>query len=274
MTKFNPIMAIKGLQASAKKHSPEILTSIGVAGMITTTVLAVKSTPKALILIEEEKRRQNHEILKEAKENGQDMCEHIDKLHPLEVVKVTWRCYIPAVVTGTMSILCLVGASSVSARRNAALATAYTLSESAMKEYRDKVIETIGEKKEKVVKEAIAKDKIEKDPVTNNEVIITDKGNTLCYDVISGRYFKSDINTIEKAVNDINRRLLLDSYISLNDFYYSIGLDETKIGDDIGWNVDQSLIRLEFRSQLATDGTPCVVLDYITMPKYDFDKWL
>ena len=30
------------------KHSPEILTGIGVAGMITSTILAVKATPKAL----------------------------------------------------------------------------------------------------------------------------------------------------------------------------------------------------------------------------------
>ncbi len=273
MSKINPKAMVKSLEMWGKKRSPEILTGIGIAGMVTTTVMAVTATPKALVLIEEEKRRQNQELLKDAKKNGDELCNRIEKLHPIEVVKATWKCYIPAAVTGTMSIMCLVGASSVSARRNAALATAYTLSESAMKEYRTKVVETVGEKKEQVVKDAIAKDKVEQNPVKTNEVIITDKGNTLCYEVISGRYFKSDIDRIKKAVNEINRRLLLDSYISLNEFYYAIGLDETKIGDDLGWNISQSLINLSFSSQLASDGTPCVVLDYDTMPQYNFDKW-
>lgn len=273
MSKINPKAMVKSVEMWGKKRSPEILTGIGIAGMITTTVMAVKATPKALVLIEEEKRRQNQKLLKDAKKNGDECCDRIEKLHPVEAIKATWKCYIPAAVTGAMSVMCLVGASSVSARRNAALATAYTLSESAMKEYRTKVIETVGEKKEQVVKDAIAKDKVEQNPVTTNEVIITDKGNTLCYEVISGRYFKSDIDRIKKAVNEINRRLLLDSYISLNEFYYAIGLDETKIGDDLGWNISQSLIELSFSSQLASDGTPCVVLDYDTMPQYNFDKW-
>lgn len=274
MPNFNLTTVVKSFETGIKKHSPEILTGIGVAGMVTSTVLAVKSTPKALILIEEEKRRQNHELLEAAKENGETEVEHIEKLRPLDVIKTTWKCYIPAAVTGTMSILCLVGASSVSARRNAALATAYTLSETAMKDYREKVIETIGEKKEKTVKDAIAKDKIDNNPVTTNEVIITNKGDTLCYDALSGRYFKSDIDKINKAINEANRQLLLDSYISLNELYDWIELDHTKIGDYIGWNIDQGMIETMFSSHLAADGTPCVVLDFDKMPQYDFNKWL
>lgn len=274
MSKFNLSTAFKSLETGAKKHSPEILTGIGIAGMVTSTVLAVKATPKALILVEEEKRRQNHALLEEAKESGADMCNHVDKLKPLEVVKTTWKCYVPAAVTGTMSVLCLIGASSVSARRNAALATAYTLSETALKDYKEKVIETIGEKKETEVREAIAKDKIEKNPVTNHEVIITSNGDTLCYEAISGRYFKSDIDKIKKAINEANHQLLNDSYISLNEAYDWIGLDHTKIGYDLGWNIEQGMIEVNFDSMLATDGTPCVVLDYDKMPQYNFDKWL
>ena len=47
-----------------------------------------------------------------------------------------------------------------------------------------------GEKKHETVKDAITRDKIEKNPVVTREIIITEKGNTLCYDAISGRYFK------------------------------------------------------------------------------------
>ncbi|MDE8707678.1 DUF6353 family protein, partial [[Ruminococcus] torques] len=92
-------------------------------------------------------------------------------------------------------------------RRNAALATAYTLSESALNDYQEKVIEMFGEKKNEAVKDAIAKDKVEKNPVVTREVIITEKGNTLCYDAVSGRYFKGDIEKFKKAECELNRQM-------------------------------------------------------------------
>lgn len=255
MNKPNLTQIAKSIRASIGRHSPEILTGLGIAGMISTTIMAVKATPKALILIE----------------NRKDEME-VDKLPPLELVKTAWRCYIPAAVTSSLSVICLFGASSVNVRRNTALATAYSLSESALKGYQEKAIETIGEKKEQAIRDAIAKDKIEKNPINSQEVIITDKGNTLCYDAISGRYFKSDIERIKRAVNDINKNLLDDMYVSLNDFYYEIGLDNTKMGDSLGWNVEKGLIELNFSSQLASDGTPCLVIDYQLAPYYDYYK--
>lgn len=245
------------LKTAIKKHSPEILTGIGIAGMITTTVMAVRATPKALILIEERKEEIGAE-----------------KLEAMDMVKTTWACYIPAAITGTLSVACLIGASSVNARRNAALATAYTLSESALKDYQGKVIEMFGEKKNEAVKDSVAKDKVEKNPVVTREVIITEKGNTLCYDAISGRYFKSDIEKIKKAECELNRQMLDDMYVSLNDFYYEIGLDSVKLGDELGWNVDSGYIDLSFSSQLASDGTPCLVIDYSVAPRYDYRNLL
>jgi len=250
MSKLNLATITKGVRTIVNKRSPEILTGIGIAGMITTTVMAVRATPKALALIEDKKTENNTE-----------------KLTPIETIKATWTCYIPAAITGCLSILCLVGASSVNARRNAALATAYTLSESALKEYQEKVIETIGKKKERAIRDAIAKDRIEQDPVTSKEVIITEKGNTLCYDSISGRYFKSDIDKLKKAENELNRRMRDEMYISLNEFYYEIGLNPTSIGDDLGWHIDHGYIELSFSSQLADEGTPCLVIDYRVAPR-------
>lgn len=270
MKKPNLSRIVKNIQFGLKKHSPEILTGFGIAGMITTTVLAVRATPKALILIEEEKRRQNNELLEEAKKSGNENCARINKLKPMELVRVTWMCYIPSAVTGALSVACLIGASSVNIRRNAALATAYSLSESALKEYQEKVIETIGEKKEQEIRDSIAKDKLRKDPVTNKEVIITGRGETLCYDTITSRYFKCDIEKLRKVENELNKRLLSEMYISLNEFYYEIGLRATNMGDDLGWNIGDGFINLEFSSQLAEDETPCLVIGYRIAPRYDF----
>lgn len=254
MSKLNISQIAKGLWTTAAKHTPEILTGIGVAGVITTVVIAVGATPKAVRIVERERLESGEQVSKK------------------DVVRLTWKCYIPTLITGSLSIACLIGASAENVRRNAALAAAYSLSESALKGYREKVVETIGEKKEREIEDAIAKDKIEQDPIGNREVIMTQKGDTLCYDAVSGRYFKSDINQIKSAANVLSRRLLDERYLSLNEFYYEVGLDCIGIGDDLGWNVDDGLIDLRFSSQLAEDATPCLVIDYVLAPRYFYKR--
>lgn len=245
---------LKGVQMAAKRHSPEILTGIGIAGMITTAVMAVRATPKALQMIDD------------AKEEKDEI------LTPVETVKVAWKCYIPAAVVGGVSIACLVGASSVNARRNAALATAYALSESTLKEYQEKVVEKLGKKKEQEVRDDIAKDHVDRNPVSKSEVIITEKGNTLCFDKLSGRYFRSDIDKLKAAVNELNRQMRYDMYISVNEFYDEIGLSHTDFGDMLGWNIDRDYIDLQFSSQLAEDGTPCLVVAHRVLPQYEYTR--
>lgn len=240
-----------------KKHSPGILTGIGIVGLLATSVMAVDATPKAMELIREKRE-----------ELG------VEKLTAAETVKATWKCYIPAAVTAATSVACIVGANSVNAKRQAALATACTLSETAMREYKDKVVETIGEKKEREVMDAIAKDKIEKNPVSKSEVILTNKGDTLCFDPWSSRYFKSDAEKLRKAVNDLNYQLINEGCVTLNDFYYDIGLEETRPGETLGWNINRGgQVQFRFSSQVAEDGTPCLVLEFINPPSYDYSQY-
>ncbi len=247
---------MRSVTFAMKKHSPEILTGIGIAGMITTAVMAVRATPKALELINEREAQMDEEELT------------YTELTKVEKVKAVWRCYIPAAITGVLSTVCLIGASSVNLRRNAALATAYTLSETALREYSEKAVEVIGEKKEKAIRDAVAKDKIEKNPVGKNEIIVTGKGDYLCYDAVAGRYFTSDIDKLRKIENELNRRMRDEMFISLNDFYYEIGREGTKLGETLGWSIDDGYIDFDFSSQLAEGGTPCLVVDYKIAPKY------
>ena len=149
MNKLNAMSIAKNARMFISKHSPEILVGVGIAGMVTTTILAVKATPKALKLLEEAERKNIDKQL----DDGIDEADIKNGLPPLEVIKVSWKPYIPAAITCATSIACIIGASSVHVRRNAALATAYKLSETALNEYKEKVIETIGEHKEKIVKE-------------------------------------------------------------------------------------------------------------------------
>lgn len=266
---------LKNVSKSVSKHSPEILTGLGIAGMITSTVLAVRATPKAIALLEERKEELNQDNFNKNIEKDYSLKNHkeLEKLGFKETVKTVWKCYIPSAIMMGVSVPCLIFANSVHIRRHAVLATAYHLSETAATEYRKKVIETIGEKKEEAIRDKINKDRIEKNPVVENKVIITEKGNTLCYEPLSGRYFKSDIDKINKAVNEINRRINQNYYVSLNELYDELGLEETTLGDELGWNSDDGLLDLHFSAQ-ANDGNPCLVLDFAMLPKYDFDKFV
>lgn len=246
----------KSVQLTFAKHSPEILTGIGIAGMVSATVLAVKATPKAIKFINQAENEKNADLTK------------------TETVKACWKVYIPAMATGAASIVCLIGASSVNAKRNAALAAAYTLSDTALREYKEKVVETIGEEQAQVIKEKVTEEKLKKDPVTKKEVYITDKGDVLCYDTISGRYFTSNMDQIEKSVNILNRQMLNEMYISLNDFYAEVGLSRVPIGDELGWKLDDGMINVDFDTHIADNGKPCLVVEYNITPKYGYDRFM
>lgn len=257
MNKFNMANFTRGARTTFTKHGPGILMGLGVTGMFTMTALAVGATPKAL---------QDIEVRKKELE--------VEELTPVETVKACWKNYIPAVATGIFSTACIIGSHSTHVRRNAALATAYKLSETAFVEYKDKVIETIGEKKEKNVREKVNKERLEKNPVTQTSVIITDKGNTRCYDPLSGRYFTSNIEKIRRAVNNLNEELLNGmGYVSLNDFYSELILDSTDIGDELGWNIIDGQVKIDFDSLIDAEGTPCVVIEYQSRPRYGYSSY-
>lgn len=251
----------RDMQTSLSRHSPEILMAIGITGMITTTVLAVKATPKAIRLMEERKNELE-----------------VESLTPVETVKATWKCYVPAAISGVTSVACLIGSHSVNARRNAALAAAYKLSETAFSEYREKVVETIGEKKERVVRDKVSEKQVKDNPISRTEVIVTGKGQTLCFEPLSSRYFYSDLEKIKRAENKLNKDIITDPFdtgVTVNDFYEEIGLPTTATGDGLGWNLRIGMIDIYPSAQMAEEGTehegePCIVLNYANPPKYEF----
>lgn len=237
------------------KHSPEILTSLGITGFITSTILAVKATPKALSLIDDQKLRLGEE-----------------KLTPIETIKTAWKPYVPSILLTIASTSCIIGATSINRRRTTALAAAYTMSERALIRYRNKVIDTLGDKKEKEIQEKVAQEQVNNNNLKDNQVIITSKGNTLFMDSLSGRYFRSDIDKIKKIINELNRRLVFEHYLSVNDLYYELGLNSTKNGSFMGWNLDEGLIEVKYDTALADNDEPCIVINYDISPRYDFDK--
>ena len=278
MNKPNVSKWFNVFKASVTKHSPEILTGVGIAGMLTTVVLAVKATPKALQQIEEAEIAKAKVNPKKPEDMDYSDCyskELREKLTPIEVVKVTWKCYIPAAVTATASTACLIGGTRVSLRRNAALYSAYKLSETALTEYQDKVVETIGEKKEKEIREKVAEERVNNLVFHEDGIIHTGQGSTLFFEPLSKVVFRSSKNHIEKVVNDLNWKMGYGSepFISFADFLDELKLPEYALGNELGWRTDRGLIDVSFPLAETDNGEPCFSLEYLVPPKWDFDSY-
>jgi len=250
----------KNVGNSLVKNSPTILTGVSVAGLLTTVAMAVTATPKAIEILDRE--MWDREVIGIEKYGSP-----IQPLTKKEIISLTWKCYIPTVLMGAATIGCIIGANSIHLRRNAALVSLYSIAESTLKEYQAKVIETLGEKKEKLIKEEILQDRVTNNPPKENQIIITGNGDTLCYDSLSGRYFKSDIEKIRRIQNDFNRSLISEMYKTLNEFYDELGLEETELGRNMGWTTEFGLLDISFSAKLTPDNLPCIVLDYRIGPR-------
>lgn len=241
--------AIRSLGNTLDANSPAILTGVGVAGVLSTVALAIRGTSSAVLVILEE----------EIERGG---------LTQREKLELVWKFYIPTAASSVLTIAAIIGANHISMRRNAALLSLYSVADQALKEYQDKVIETIGQKKEEKIRDEIAKDKLDNNPLEGREVILTGKGTCLFYDTLSGRYFRSDLETVRRIQNDFNELLFNDMFLPLNDLYDMLGLEDTEMGRSAGWDVQNGKLDIQFSAKIATDGEPCIVLSYSIEPKH------
>ena len=254
---------LRGLQKTVVENSPAILTAIGVTGTVSTAVLTARATIQAIEVIEADYYIDNS--VEPAPVPGILSC-----YSARDRLSMVWTLYIPAVGTGFATVACILGANHISSKRSAALVTAYSLTERAFSEYKDKVVEQIGATKEQKVRDSVAQDRVNGDPLGTREIIITGKGRVMCYETYTARYFESDMETLRKAQNDVNQQIYSEMYASLNDFNRAIGLPYAGIGEDIGWNADKPL-DLQYSTVFADDqSTPCISIGYkdLPFPKY------
>lgn len=212
------------------------MTALGVSGTITTAYLAAQAGMK-------------HERI----------IARTPKAPWQEDAKLVWKLYIPPAVSAAVTIGCIIGAAKVSARRTAAITAAYSIGEKAFTEYKEKVIEKIGENKERAVRDEIAQERVEKNPPQS--VIVAGSGSVLCFEMYTGRYFTSDMETLRKAQNDINAKLMNNMYATLSDFYYFIDLPYTSYSSDMGWETGR-LMELQFSTTMSEDSRPCLAFEY------------
>jgi hypothetical protein len=269
---------LKTLGGVIVQNSPNILTTISVIGLISAVVEGIRVTPTAMSKLDDEVFFKYGDEMKEAggtltfnewlglKEHS--FKDRISKLTKKEILQIVWKDYLPTVIISALTISSVIGSNRISLRRSAALASLYGITEAAFKEYKTKVVETMGEAKERKVRDDIAQDRIQKNPTATNAIVLTGKGDVLCYDTLSGRYFRSDIDKIQRIVNSLNYQLRSAMFLTVNDLYYELGLSNCDLGAECGWDIDKGEIELGFSAALSDDGEPCLVLEYKVTPKY------
>jgi len=244
------------------RNSTSILTGIGVGGVFATAITAARGHALALDLIEEEYFKREKDGVVEGYGPWDD------PLTIRELFMLTWKCYLPAVVTGTVTITSIIGANSIGLKRNAAMAGLYSITEAAFTEYREKVQQSIGKGKEERIREDISQDRLNDHPVKDNEVILTAAGDVLCYETLTDRYFRSSAEKIQAAINRFNHRLIAQQDMTLNEFFYELGLGNCGLGDRLGWSAEDAVLQEAiFFPKIATNGEPCLALDYRIGPK-------
>lgn len=260
------LLVSKQVGQFATQHSTTILTITATVGVCTTAIMASNSTLKAQRVIEE--------------------LEYTSEEKPtrMQKFKVAFPKYIPPAIMAAATITCILGAHKIHLQREAALAAAYTLMDSRYKEYREKVISELGEKKERKIQDDMAQKKVNTtyDPENGLNLIRTRFGNVLFMDSFTGRYFTSSYEHIEKAQIHITKMAQLNHSASLNDLFDFLEIPTTKHCDLIGWNIftisDDSLhpvIPLITNRTCKTptpEQLPCTVLDYEFEPLIDYDK--
>ncbi len=249
----------KQIEKFTTDNAPVILTAIGVGGSISSVILAVKGSFRSSAILEEERER----IYRETP-NALNTVMEI-KFSKRQYVELLWKEYLPAAGTLSVTVAAIILANRINTKRPAALAAAYSLSEKAYGEYREKVVEKFNANKERQVRDEIAQDHVTANPPTDAQIIITGNGDVLCHDLPTGRYFKSNMEKLRSVQNDINAQVNEVGHATLSDFYVALGLTTTPYSEALGWT-SSKLMEIHFSAVLTDESQPCISINYVVEP--------
>lgn len=239
--------------AKLQRSSPVILTCLSMIGMIGTTVMAVRATPKALRRIKAKK-----DELK------------TDELAPVELVEATWQCYIPSALVGIGTVACIAGIGATSKHNQAVLMSAYAMINESYKQYQQAAKKVYGEDADEKIHAEMAKDANVYTYGYGWQIYNTDMDPDseylLFYDSFLKRYFNTTMAAVLNAQYHINRNLQCRGYSSVNEYCKFLGIEPIEDGDKIGWSLDDIYeggeMWLDFDNQktVLEDGLECIII--------------
>lgn len=243
-----------------KENGATILTGLGVAGVVSTAVMAARATPKAISLLAEK------EMYKQ--EN------YGESLTRFEKALAMAPAYIPAILMGTATVGCILGANHLNKVRQADLLAAYACLDATFKDYQAKVKDIFGEAGEKKVREELEKERF------ISEKYGDPSEKKLFYDEFSNRYFEMSIHELLKAIYDANRMYNYLGELKLNELYEYLGLKKIDIGETLGWNAQKdwecygfSWIEVRWEQIETPDNLEAFAIRFEIDPAKDYEEW-
>lgn len=249
-----------------KRNSSTILTILGCAGVVATGILSARAAPKANRLLELERENKGEELTLTEK---------------TKTVAVT---YLPAVLTGATTIMCVCGAQILNHNQQASMASAYALLDQTYKDYRRKLKELYGEEADRKIIEALAVERAENVYINASYLcgdcdlsLDASTGKAvLFYDEWSKRFFESTVEKVMNAEYHLNRNYILRGYTVLNELYLFLGLSGIECGEELGWApTDEGEYWIEFNHHKAKldDGTEFYIIEMPFEPRVNYDDY-
>lgn len=246
-------------------HSSALYTAVGVSSGLGAVISGIAVTP-------ENTRRLDNERDERARLG-------IPEMTFWEKAKMIGPSYIPCALLFATSATCIILNTLKEERKIATLAGLYSMSEKSFEEYREKVKEMFGERKESKVRDEVAADKAR---LCGDQTVYisTGDGNYPCLDAWSNTKFRSSQIAIENARIAILDRLRQEMYITLEDVYYEMHLPVRRNTDglpmvdrsDIGWSQDDHL-EFHYTYQPDSNGEPMMVITFYPSPHPNFNKF-
>lgn len=246
---------------NVRKHSPEILIVAGVAGVVTSAVMACKATTKVGKVVEKHEQDVNevHEALEKGVTKAGEQYNQDDAKKDLTIMYAQTglqlvKLYAPSVILGTLSLTAIISSNHILRKRNVALAAAYTAIDKSFKEYRGRVVERFGKELDRELRYNIKAKEIEEKVVDENgkestikkTVEVVDPNSYSCYAKIFdescigwSKNPEYNLMFLKQQQANANKLLQQNGYLFLNEVYDMIGVPRTKAGQVVGWIYDE-----------------------------------
>lgn len=223
-----------------------IFTGLAMAGVPITATLSAMRAPKY------------KEILSEYEDPETKEVKTVDK------VKAGLKTQWPAAIAGALTCAFIALAEKLNLTEIAGLVTTCGFLVKNRDKLEQKILEYTGkEEGDKILKQI--KKEVNEDMV--KEVYVrsagpsveeTGRGDLLCYEAYSGRWFRSSELAVEKAVERLNSMFAEDqNYVCLNDFYDELGIERTHFGHQWGWTPNEDY----YVGPIAVDTCYCKAKD-------------
>lgn len=238
-----------------QKHAPKILLVTGVTGIVASTIMACRATTKIDAVIEPTKERLDK--MARVTQNGEVFSKtYTEKDYKSDKIKVysegavgIVKLYAPAVALGVFSIGCIVGGHTILNKRNIALAAAYKTVSESYAAYRKRVVEELGEDKDRRFKhgtETKVETVVGEDGKKTKKVIDVEDPSKYSeyakfFDESSIHWEKSpdhNLTFVRCQQNFANDMLRSRGHVFLNEVYDMLDIPRTAAGSVVGWVKD------------------------------------